>query len=455
MPYFGGLSFSDSYINFFRRFLPRPFTIALGLTFIVFVIAFFFTGPPADNRSQFISLIELWYDGLWMKGYLAFTVQMMLILVLGHALALSDPVDRMIGASLKVVKSGPGAAALVAFLTMIVAFYNWGLGLIFGAVLARRVGAHSLENKIPINYPLIAAAGYSGLMVWHGGLSGSAPLTVAGSEHALAASMGVIPTSETVFSQLNLVVSLALLVVVPVGLFLLARKVKGSLIPHHLLSDRSNLDLEDSEKIGAERIEAGPILGRLAGLVILAVASYMIFIRNGEFSLDLNNTNLTLLGLGLIMHSSIKNYLSAIDEATKGASGIPLQFPLYFGILGILQGSGMMDLIADKVIGLANSDTLPVLTFFSAGLVNIFVPSGGGQWAVQGPIIAETARQLNVPLGKMIMAFSYGDQWTNMLQPFWALPLLAITGLRAKDILPYTLYIMLLGGIVFLLALLV
>ena len=38
----------------------------------------------------------------------------------------------------------------------------------------------------------------------------------------------------------------------------------------------------------------------------------------------------------------------------------------------------------------------------------------------------------------------YGDQLTNMLQPFWALTaLLGITGLKAKDILPYSILFML------------
>ena len=103
---------------------------------------------------------------------------------------------------------------------------------------------------------------------------------------------------------------------------------------------------------------------------------------------------------------------------------------------------------------MSNETTLPIFTFFSAGLVNIFVPSGGGQWAVQGPIIIESALKLGVPLPKAIMALAYGDQITNMLQPFWALPLLGITKLKAKDILPYTLLLMIVGVVIFLLGLL-
>ena len=85
--------------------------------------------------------------------------------------------------------------------------------------------------------------------------------------------------------------------------------------------------------------------------------------------------------------------------------------------------------------------------------MNLFVPSGGGQWALQGKVIVETAQALDVPLGKAIMAFAYGDAWTNMLQPFWALPLLAITGIRASRLIGYTATLMLVVGPIIILCL--
>ena len=83
------------------------------------------------------------------------------------------------------------------------------------------------------------------------------------------------------------------------------------------------------------------------------------------------------------------------------------------------------------------------------------MPSGGGQWAIQGPIIIEAANNLGVSISKSVMALAYGDQLTNMLQPFWALPLLAITELKAKEILPYTLILMISGGVIFITGLLI
>jgi len=149
------------------------------------------------------------------------------------------------------------------------------------------------------------------------------------------------------------------------------------------------------------------------------------------------------------MHKNFSNFLAAIDNAIIGASGILVQFPLYFGIMGIMNHSGMVDIMSSFFVSISNETTFPIFTFISAGIVNVFVPSGGGQWAVQGPIIIEAATQLGVSIPKSIMALAYGDQLTNMLQPFWALPLLGITGIKAKEILPYTLILLLAGIIIF------
>jgi len=90
---------------------------------------------------------------------------------------------------------------------------------------------------------------------------------------------------------------------------------------------------------------------------------------------------------------------------------------------------------------------------FNSGLVNLLIPSGGGQWALQAPIIADMTTTLDLDRTKMLMAFCYGDQITNMLQPFWALPLLSITGLQARQIMGYTILAMLVATPVFILLL--
>jgi len=140
----------------------------------------------------------------------------------------------------------------------------------------------------------------------------------------------------------------------------------------------------------------------------------------------------------LAAHGSIPSFLSSVSDGARGAGAIIIQFPLYFGILGVMQASGMIERLSNAMVSLASSTTFPLLTFLSAGLVNFFVPSGGGQWALQSDVLLGSAEALGYDAGRTVMAFSFGDEWTNLLQPFWALPLLAITGLKAKQIAGYT-----------------
>ena len=162
-----------------------------------------------------------------------------------------------------------------------------------------------------------------------------------------------------------------------------------------------------------------------------------------------------MLGLGIILHGNFKKFTNAVGESISDVSGILIQFPLYFGIMGIISETGIISDLAAYFKTISTNYTYPIFTFISAGMVNFFVPSGGGQWYIQGPLIIQSAIEMGIPLNKSIMAMAYGDQLTNMMQPFWALPLLGITGLKAKDIIPYTLILMVVGFIIFTLGLLI
>lgn len=220
-------------------------------------------------------------------------------------------------------------------------------------------------------------------------------------------------------------------------------------LSHYEFRESSTKDL-----VGAERLDYSKFLAMVLGMLILTVFLLQYLPSLKLFNLTPNMLNFFMLGLAILLHGSFKSFLNAVEEAISDVSGILIQFPLYFGIMGIMANSGMIGQISDFFVSISTQVTLPIFTFFSAALVNIFVPSGGGQWAVQGPLVIQSAMQLGVPLPKAIMALAYGDQITNMLQPFWALPLLGITKLKAKEILPYTLLFMVLGTIIFLLGLL-
>ncbi len=445
----------------FRRFLPSPFAIAIILTLITMLLAWLFTSPP-EGENGFLAVLSYWESGVWSNGLLVFAYQMMLILVLGHILVLSKPMNALIQGLTGFVTNTANAVILVSASTMLVSFFNWGLGLIFGAILARKVAESAQMRGFKINYPLVGAAGYVGLMVWHGGMSGSAPSKVSESGHlasfldqmdpTLQAQLpDLIPYSETIFSGSNLLLFAILLVLVPLFLAFIGKKLPTT--ETHLPLYKA-WEPENKTRKGAERIDHSKWFGIAFGAIVLVAFFYQYYGNLSKFIITPNMLNLFMLGLGLALHGSFASFLNAVEDAIKGASGILIQFPLYFGIMGIMSGSGMVGQISDFFVSIANETTLPLFTFFSAGLVNIFVPSGGGQWAVQGPIVVESALKLGVPLNKAVMALAYGDQITNMLQPFWALPLLGITKLKAKEILPYTLLLMLLGSAVFLLGLL-
>jgi short-chain fatty acids transporter len=463
---------SERLMKLLRSVLPSPFTIAVGLTALAFVFGLIFTGAELSFGTRWLGLVEYWADGLWSPGLLVFAVQMMLMLVLGHVLALSAPIDALISSlTRRFCNSAASAVFTVSLLTVLVALYNWGLGLIFGAIFARKVGEHAVKHGIKINYALIGAAGYSGLMVWHGGFSGSSLAKVAEPGHLSSLLEKSSPLqdqipeaisySETVFGTMNLSVSFALILLLPLFMWWMSKRAK-SYIPRLKTIHSSEYEI-DHEPGAADRLDRSKWIAISFGGLIFFTALYQAYSHPAFSSLGFINPNwinLSLLGLGIVFHGRFDFFLNAIDEAISGAAGILIQFPLYFGIMGLMSQSGLVEMIAEAFVEFCRDSAMPdklypILTFFSAGLINIFVPSGGGQWAIQGPIIVQAATELKVPLVKSILAMAYGDQLTNMLQPFWALPLLGITGLRARDILPYTLALMLFGIVIFIFFLLI
>ena len=439
------MNFAQSTVKFLKNVLPSPFSIAIILTAISFVLALLFTYPDDADLHYIFELVSFWEKGFW--ELLAFTTQMILMLVLGHTLALTKSVNKLINFVVKYCNTTPKAALIVTLLTVLVSLFNWGLGLIFGAILARKVGESAKKIGFQLNYPLIGAAGYSGLMVWHGGFSGSAPLKITEQDHFLVESIGQVFLNETILSNMNIAVSIALILILPLSMFLLAKKSSNNKFE---LRTNFSLDRSDDSNIkGAEKLDHSKIFTLIFSSAFVLIALSKIISAEDLSFLNLNYINFLLFGLGLLLHGNIARFISAVNKAIVGSAGILIQFPLYAGIMGIMKYSGLSILLTDFFISISTETTFPIYTLISAGIVNIFVPSGGDQWIVQGPIIIEAARQLNVPVAKAVMALAYGDQLTNMLQPFWALPLLGITGLKAKEIIPYTLFLMIIGFIIY------
>ncbi|MGB1347825.1 MAG: TIGR00366 family protein [Flavobacteriales bacterium] len=458
----------NAYARAFQRWLPSPFAIAVVLTFMAAGLALSSATPSA--------VVGAWTTGLWNPGLLRFGFQAMFMLVLGHVLALAPPVLWGLNRAVCWVTLTPRfAPAKVALLSMVLGWLNWGLGLVAGAILVRGVLDEMQKPQASaglrsLSQGMLGAAGYTGLLVWHGGLSGSAPLKVAEAGHLAslvpqAAWAPLLPETisltETVFAPWSLMVT-GVVVAAVVALFAwLGGRVKGGLLEVEVTGStqeghQEEATVQPAETLGgvAEAMDTTPWIALGLGAVTLGGACWWALQSPGGMALSFVTPdwiNMLLLALALFAHGQVRGFLAALDKAIGGASGILVQFPLYFGIMGIVTGTGLGPTLAGALVDATSAAWLPETLFVSAGVLNVFVPSGGGQWAVQGPLVLEACHALGVSWERGIMAMAFGDELTNMLQPFWALPLLGITGLSARDILPYTLLVMVTAGTVMLL----
>ncbi|MGX9416910.1 short-chain fatty acid transporter [Vibrio sp. WJH972] len=437
--------FSSICTTVVQRYLPDPFLFAAILTFIVFLLAM-----PITNQSP-LQMVDAFAGGFW--KLLKFGMQMALVVVTGHAMA-SAPVFRRGLSNLAMIAKTPGQAILiVTFISAIACWINWGFGLVVGAIFARE-----LAVKVKgVDYRLLIASAYTGFLFWHAGLSGSVPLALASGSNLETVTSGVVTTAistdHTIFSGMNIVILLVMLAIIPI----LNRAMHPTnenvfTIPPHLLSNESDKDIEQYiPKTPAERLEHSPWINRLLALLgFTYIISY--FIDNG-FALNLNIVNFIFLFTAILLHGTPKKLLDAVAEGTKNTTGILLQFPFYAGIMGMMVAKGpdgisLAGAMSDMFVSISNDVTFPLFTFLSAGIVNFFVPSGGGQWAVQAPIMMPAGLELGVPAAKTAMAIAWGDAWTNMIQPFWALPALSIAGLSAKDIMGYCIVSLLASGVI-------
>ena len=265
------MSFTQKYSDWFRRVLPSPFSIAILLTIVTLLLTVFVSDKPTAE------LVIAWQDGLWSSNLLAFAFQMMLMLVLGHTLALSSFFDTLIAWLVRPIKTTAQAAAVVTFTTIVVAFFNWGLGLIFGAILARKLGESFTKKQLPLNYPLIGASGYVGLMVWHGGISGSALTKVAENGHLRSIGHSTslpeaIYYGDTVFSSMNLTAFAFLLIFIPAIFYLLGKQVKAEVPKIKSVVVNST---QSSHLIGMEKLDQSTIVSKTIGILMVGFAGYL------------------------------------------------------------------------------------------------------------------------------------------------------------------------------------
>ena len=439
--------FTNGCVRVVNRWLPDPFLFAVILSIVVYVAAM------AATRQGPIQILYAWgnSDGFW--KLLTFSMQMALVLVLGSAMASAKVCKRALGSIASLAKGKMSAIIITTLVSTICCWLNWGFGLIVGALLAKEVARRVRD----VDYRLLIASAYSGFVVWHAGLSGSVPLTLSGG-YTITDVTYQAGTNLTIFHPMNLIMVGIILVAMPfINYAMHPSKEHTIVVDPALLEDQA--EKEYTRNTPAEKMEHSRILWVIVSVAGVAYIIYY-FYRSVAIdhkaignSLDLNIVNFIFLFLGIILHGDLRRYVDAVGDAAKGAAGILLQFPFYAGIMGMMtvkniDGVSLAGVISDFFVSISNPTTFPLFTFLSAGIVNFFVPSGGGQWAVQGPIVMPAAAKMGVDAGRAAMAIAWGDQWTNMIQPFWALPALGVAGLSAKDIMGFLVTVLLFTGLV-------
>lgn len=421
----------DAVAYFSTKWIPDALAIAVALTVVVYFAAVFSTdsGP--------IEVVDAWYGGFW--NLLAFAMQMVLIVITGYGLATSPPVKKVLQWIALKPSSAKSAIVLTAVVMAILTSVHWGVGLVIGAFLAKEMAWACKRRGIKVHFPLLAAAGYCGVVLAQSGLSSSAALLVNTPGHFLEDQIGILSLSETVFQPYNLAYMLGVVVIIPL---LLSKLHPGERNIVEISGDAQenasydDLDAGDDDTPAARFNRSKPMMLMVVAAGLFFCARYVF--QNGIIGINLNVVNFFFLMLGVLFHGSLEKYAKALVSGSSAVIGIILQFPFYAGILGIMAGTGLLAMIASWFVSISSPESYPVISMLSAAIVNFAVPSGGGQWAVQGPIAVQAAAELGLDAHIAVMTVMMGDQITNLIQPFWLLPLLGITGLRVGQVLGYT-----------------
>ena len=439
----------DAMANWVERWMPSPFLFAIILTYVVYIAA------VIGTDAGVFEAVEFWYDGFW--AFLTFAMQMVLVLMTGFVVAYHPRVNAGIRRLSQVPSSGKQAVVLVGIVSMALAWVHWGLGLIIGAIFAREMGKTAHQNGIDVHYPLLCVAGYMGLgLTWHWGLSGSAPLLLAteGNEFIeMGLLEGTIPTSQTILHPYALTLTILSIAFASIVLYLLSPAPERSrgiteYIPESELLETStdggdlkavaeeSTETESKPQVPAERINNSRLMGGLIALAGIVMVVYT-FATLGLDALDLNIVNFAFLMAGVAIYTRPQLYRERFGEASSAAAGVILLFPFFAGIQGIMASSGLAEMIAEGLLAVSSPATFPIFAWLAAAVTNMFIPSGGGEWIILGPSVLEAAQSYDIPAAHATMAYAVGDAHTNLLNPFWALPLLAITKIKAREMFGY------------------
>lgn len=431
-------SFTGVTTYLFERIMPDAFVLAIGLTVLVALAALLIAphGSPAV-------ILTAWYNGIF--GILGFAFQMILILVTGHVLAHAPPVQRGLKALVSHVHSANAGVALTFVVAAAASWLNWGFGLVIGAVLAREVA-----RQVRLDFAWLVAAAYSGWVIWGSGISGSIPISQASHGNALniveKLTGQILPYSETIFAGFNWIPTLLIVLVMP-AVFILIRPSEAEAQIYAPPPDEPAPRPAPGPLPFARRVEQS----RIGSLVLVAggVGALGVMWADKGPALDVNTVIFLFLIAGLLLHGAPVSYANAVKNAARQTGGMMLQYPVYGGIMGIMTATGLAEVVSRSFVAAASAHTLPFLGYLASLLITFVVPSGGGHWAVQGPFTIPAAVALHASIPATTMGVAMGEEVANMMQPFWALPVVAIAGIGIQRVLGFTVVTFLVTGVIY------
>jgi short-chain fatty acids transporter len=423
-----------------RRFMPDPFALVLLLTLVALALGLAI--QPATKTPS--DLIQSWTDGFGDANILKFGLQIILIVVTGEAIAASPPARRAMAWLTSLPKSRAQALLVVTIFGIVTGWLHWGFGLVSSALLAREVARSCAGRGIKVHYALLGTGAYTSMLLWHAGLTASAPLLMNTEKNFVSDALGLhgpeakVPLTQTILAPYNLVACVVIALLVPPLILAMHPKDDAAIVPADLNAipapPRDDA-VSAARETPADYVDRTRVLTFVVG--VLGLTFLWRYLREHGFDLNHNVVNCTFLMLGMVLHRSPVEYARAISQSVRGVGGIVLQFPFYGGILAVMKDTGLSEAIAGVFVHAASASTLPFFTYLASIVTKSFVPSGAGEWAVEGPVMLKAAQALGVPFGKVTMGVAYGNMLGNMYQPFWSLPLLALMGLRARDIMGY------------------
>ncbi|EBF6878217.1 short-chain fatty acid transporter, partial [Salmonella enterica subsp. enterica serovar Saintpaul] len=416
-----------------EKWFPDSYVFALAGLVIVSLAAMV-------NGSSPVTVAETFGGGFW--DLAKFTLQAAMVVLTGCVVATSPPVARLIQRIAMLPSTPRGSVAFVALLSCLVSMLNWGLSLVFSGLLARAIARRS---DLRSDYRALGAAAYLGLgSVWALGFSSSAAqlqATAASLPPKLLETTGVLDFGATILTWQSLTMA-AILIALSVAIAW-ASAPQGAAIR---TSEDMDVDLSDrveplpSRGRPGEWLEYSRILPILIGLLTLGwLVNQFVTLPFLTVISSLNGYLLVFLILGLVLHGTPRGFRNAVTKAVPTTAGVLVQFPLYAAMAAILTrapgrgGVTVSEHLGDLFAGVGGGAFAVVIALYTT-LLGLLVPSGGGKWLVEAPYVMQSATDVGMNLGWTVQTYNAAEALPNLINPFFMLPLLAVLGLRARDL---------------------